>query len=116
MGLKIAARLLIMQLALATVISFISWVVQDSKAAYSAMLGGLVATIPNVFFAFRLFGKGPLQSAQTIVNSLYRGEALKLVTTILLLILVFRFISVAAMPFFITYCLTLMVFWVFLRK
>jgi ATP synthase protein I len=116
LGFQTATRLIFAQLILTGIMSVTWWMASNGKAAYSTMLGGLVATIPNGLFAYRLFGNERQRSARTIISSLYRGEALKLVTTMVLFTLVFRFISVTALPFFITYCLTLMVFWVFLKK
>lgn len=58
-------------------------------SAYSAMLGGIIATIPNGYFAARVFAHQGAQAAPKIVRSFYRGEAVKLGLTALMFCLVF---------------------------
>ena len=112
---KVVKRLIASQLAVTFVLSLL-FASMSGRAAYSAMLGGLIAVIPNGVFAYRLFARKGAQVASKIVNALYRGEAIKLLITILLLMLVFRFIPVAALAFFTTYILALLVFWIFLLR
>ena len=112
---KVVKRLIASQVVVTLVLSLL-FTLMSGKAAYSAMLGGLVAIIPNGVFAYRLFARGGAQAANKIVSALYRGEAIKLLITILLLMLVFRFIPVVALAFFATYILALLVFWVFLLR
>jgi ATP synthase protein I len=114
-GYKVVKRLIASQLAVTLILSLL-FVMMSSKAAYSAMLGGLVAIVPNCIFAYRVFAYKGARSADKIISSLYRGEAIKLLITCLLLALVFRFVSVVALAFFITYIFALLVFWVFLLR
>lgn len=114
-GYKVVKRLIASQL-IVTIMTSLLFTFLDSKAAYSALLGGLVAVIPNCVFAYRLFVHKDAQAANAIVSSFYRGEAIKLLITIVLLMLVFRFIPVMALVFFTTYILALLVFWIFLLQ
>jgi ATP synthase protein I len=114
-GYEIVKRLIATQLAVTLILSLL-FVFMSGKAAYSALLGGLVAIIPNCLFACRLFAHTGAQAAKAIISSLYRGEAIKLFITIILLVIIFRFIPITALAFFSTYILALMVFWIFLSK
>lgn len=61
----------------------------DLTTAYSALLGSLVFVIPNAYFAFKSFAFSGARAARQIVNSLYKGEAVKLVLTAVLFTAVF---------------------------
>lgn len=68
--------------------------------AYSALLGGFTAVIPNGYFAFRVFAHQGAQSAARIVRAFYWGEAAKLGLTVAMFCLVFvlvRPLNVAAL-------------------
>jgi ATP synthase protein I len=48
--------------------------------AYSALLGGLLYLLPNLYFTWRvLYGKRPAETAQQVVISLYASEIGKMV-------------------------------------
>lgn len=65
------------------------WWLKSPFAAYSAVLGLLVAVIPQLFFAKKTFAKQGARAAKQIVNALYIGEATKWFVTIALFLLVF---------------------------
>lgn len=114
-GAKFAKQLIFSQLVVTAGLSLLFLFV-STAAVYSALLAGLVAIMPNGLFAYRLFKYSGAQSAKSIVSALYRGEAMKLVITMVFMAVIFRFIPILAWPFFATYILVLMVFWVFLLK
>jgi ATP synthase protein I len=84
---------------------------QNSRAAISAILGGLVYIIPNAYFASTLFKHQGARAAKQIVNSFYKGEALKMVSSILLFTAVFVLYRVTPFAFFATYITVLMTHW-----
>jgi len=61
---------------------------------YSALLGGLICTVPNTWFAYRSFKYRGARASQQIVKSFYRGEAVKLLLTALLFGATFKFVKV----------------------
>jgi ATP synthase protein I len=87
-------------------IGFYNW-----NTAKSAILGGLVNIIPNAYFANKLFKYQGARAARQIVNGFYKGEALKIVLSILLFTLVFVFIKVNPIAFFLTYIVIVMTHW-----
>jgi ATP synthase protein I len=58
-------------------------------AGYSALLGGLIALVANLYFAYKAFRFFGARSAQAIVQSFWSGEMGKLILTAALFALVF---------------------------
>ncbi len=106
-----AQRLLLIQLGVAVLISVIALIVGDVKAALSAVAGGLVCAIPNAYFVSKLFKHNGARAARQIVNGFYKGEALKLILSVALFALVFKYLNVNPLVFFVAYIAAQMVFW-----
>lgn len=83
-----AFPVLLVQLVVTVVVALILWVAQGRVAGYSGLLGGLVAVIPNAYFAYRVYRYSGARSARAIVKELYSGEAGKLILTAALFVLV----------------------------
>jgi ATP synthase protein I len=58
-------------------------------AGYSALLGGLIALVANLYFAYKAFRYFGARSVQAIVQSFWAGEMGKLILTAALFALVF---------------------------
>jgi len=75
-----------------TVVTFsaalILWLFRGQIAGYSGLLGGLVALVPNAYFAYRVFRYSGARSARAIVREFYSGEAGKIFLTAALFVLV----------------------------
>lgn len=106
-----AKRLIVLQIGITLLISAVAVVFHSMPCAYSAMLGGLVSALPNLYFANAVFRYQGARAAKKIVNSLYRGEAFKLILSMALFTLVFVAFKVEPVPFFISYIAAQMVFW-----
>lgn len=49
--------------------------IKGPVAAYSALIGGLLYLLPNLYFTWRvLFSKRPAETAQQVVMGVYAGE------------------------------------------
>lgn len=83
----------------------------DTRAAYSALLGGLIAAIPSQYFAYQLFRYQGAHAAKQIVQSFYIGEALKGLLTALMFIIVFVLINVSAPVLFMSYIIVQALHW-----
>lgn len=79
-------------LLLATILWFV-----DRTWAWSALLGGMIAVIPNAYFARQVFRYSGAGSTQAITRSFYRGEAGKFVTTAFLFAGVFVLVEPLAL-------------------
>ena len=93
------------QLFLTVVISVILFAF-DAVKAYSALTGGLVATIANAWFAYKVFSVSPDSAAETMVASAFMGEVYKVILTGALFICAFVLIKpLSAATLLITYFL-----------
>lgn len=110
-GLQGARRLLICQLSITVLFAAIALLLSSTTAAMSALLGGMVSIVPTAYFAIKLFRYQGARAARQIVNSFYKGEALKLILTIALFALVFKFFNIIPLVFFATYIVVQMMFW-----
>jgi ATP synthase protein I len=100
---KQAIKYIKSQLLLTVVISVIL-LIFDGVKAYSALTGGLVATIANAWFAYKVFSVSPDSAAETMVASAYMGEIYKIILTGALFISAFVVIKpISAAALLITY-------------
>jgi ATP synthase protein I len=108
---KQAYKIWYLQLSSVFVISLLSlfW---GWQAAGSVMVGGLVQLIPAwvlIQFGFRHSGA---RAAKKIVQGFFFGEFLKIFLTILLFVMVFKFIPVSIGFLFIGFGASLLMFWI----
>ncbi|KTD44874.1 F0F1 ATP synthase subunit I [Legionella quateirensis] len=104
-------RLWLVQLGITLVLAALCAIVFNIKAASSALLGGIVCIIPNAYFASKLFRHQGARAAKQIVNSFYKGEAVKIILSIFLFTAVFVFFKITPLAFFTSYILVLMTHW-----
>lgn len=110
-GLLGARRLILCQLGVTIVVALLATLLSSRIAGLSALLGGLVSALPNAYFARTMFQHQGANAAKQIVNGFYKGEALKMVLTIVLFTAVFKFFIIMPLVFFSVYILAQMVFW-----
>ena len=78
-------------------------------AAYSALLGGLIALLANAYFAFKAFRYFGARSAKAIVQSIWAGAMGKWIITAVLFALAFVGVEpLDPMKLFIGYLLALL--------
>lgn len=99
------------QLIIVLLIALILSIFSGYKNAISALLAGVTALLPSLFFARSLFRHSGAHSARAIVKSFYVGEALKIVTSIFLFTAVFIFFRVNPLVFFVTYIVVVLTHW-----
>lgn len=104
-------RLWLAQIAITLIIAAICAILFNANAATSALLGGMVCIIPNAYFASRVFKYQGARAAKQIVNSFYKGEALKIILSIFLFTAVFVLCRITPLAFFASYILVLMTHW-----
>lgn len=88
----------------------LGFVVGGWQKALSSALGGLAAFIPNMYFALRISGADG-QEARKILSSFYVGEAVKLLLTAALFIIIFQIPNIELLPLLAGYVSALSVFW-----
>lgn len=104
-------RILLFQALTAGAISAVTLVLIGVAEAKSVLAGGVAGFLPNVFFAAKFGRHDPKKSAQEVVRAFYVGEALKLVLTGALFVLIFQIPGISFMPLFIGFVSVIMVFW-----
>ena len=114
-GIKFAKKILVMQ---SLVVIFCTLVASffGFTAALSALLGGLAAILPNIVFAVFAFRFVGASKNQLVYNSFKTGSKLKLILTIVIFILIYRWPDVQAGPLFITFVVSMLGHWVISAK
>ncbi len=80
--------------------------------ALSAFLGGLVCTVPNMYFARQIFTKRRIAVAHTLLRSVFVAEFIKLGLAIALLaIVLINYREVQPIALFVTYFITHSCMW-----
>jgi ATP synthase protein I len=103
---------LMTQLVVVLLLAAVLWQWQGVVAGYSGLCGGLIAWLPNMYFAHKAFRFTGARAAQAIVRSFYAGEAGKLILTAALFTLTFAGVKpLAPLAVFAVFFVTLLVNW-----
>lgn len=95
------------QFGLGLAVAAVFWAVSGGVTGYSALLGCLIAALPNAFLALRLAAAERRAGAKALMRAAYIGELGKLALTVLLFSLVFVTVRpLAAVPLFATFIVT----------
>ncbi len=81
------------QLAVSLLISALYYLLSGGVAAYSALLGGLVFVIPQLYFGIKAFMFSGARAIDKIVVSFYKGESSKIIIIVVGFALIFTFIK-----------------------
>lgn len=81
------------QLALTLLISAIYYLVDGRVAGYSALLGGTVFFIPQLYFGIKAFVFSGARAIDKIVVNFYKGESSKIIIIVIGFALIFTFIK-----------------------
>ena len=106
-GKRIACLQNLLSSALVLVTTVIIYFIWGSAHAMSALIGGLVAILPNIVFAFKAFKYAGAQSSKKVVESFFSGVKLKMAIMALLFALAFKFLVLLPIPFFVMFCLVM---------
>lgn len=103
---------LLTQLVVLLLAAVVLWQWRGTVAGYSGLCGGLIAWLPNVYFARKAFRFSGARAAQAIVRSFYAGEMGKLILTAVLFALTFAGVKpLEALAVFGVFLLTQSVSW-----
>lgn len=105
-----ACRIVAAQLAVAATISLGVWVYSGAAAAWSALIGGLISAAGSLIFA-RWLSKAAGGSPRAFASAFYLGEGLKIILTAALFWVAIALLEATLAPLFITYAVTLIVYW-----
>ncbi len=89
---KSAGRFILAQL-IATIVLSATLLIYDFTVAYSALAGGLIATLGNAWFAIKVFRVKSEETPETLLATFYVGEIYKFVFTGAMFVIVFVLIK-----------------------
>ncbi len=69
------------------------FLIEDTLAAYSALIGSLICFVPNLYFVYRAFKYSGARSAKKILRSFYAGESMKILLTAVFFAMAFSLIK-----------------------
>ncbi len=104
-------RLLQLQMLTILLAFALAWALGGKGQAVSALLGGLIGFLPNVFFAVLSGRRDPRKTAGQVVRAFYFGETIKLFLTALLFVIVFHLPGISPLPLFAAFLAVSAVFW-----
>jgi len=87
--LRVIKLLLLGQFVAIALVAIAGLLIGGQLQALSAGLGGVIAWLPNTYFALRAFRHRGARAAQKIVRSFYAGAAGKMILTMALFAIVF---------------------------
>ena len=99
---KIAvAKFLTQQFIVLLFVALFLGLMWNYQAGISALLGGLLVWIPNIFLAIFIFTRIFYRDPKKIVSAFYMGEMLKIVLICILFVLMLHWYEIALAPFLI---------------
>lgn len=118
----VITKLSLVQLIFTLILSVICFYALSGLHAISALLGGLICSLGNLFFAGKLFlGKKMAKQtkqmteqeveANEILRQFYRSEALKIAFTLAMFILVFKLLNLEFLVFILAYSFAAFLNW-----
>jgi ATP synthase protein I len=87
------------------------WLLGGRGAAVSALMGGLVAFLPNLVFSLGLGVRDDRRTAKDVARIFFGGEALKLLLTAVLFAAAYHVQGVEILPLMAGFVSALTVFW-----
>lgn len=92
-------------------LAVVGLVVGGTIFAGSALLGGLIAFLPNLFFSLGLGVRDDRRTARHVARLFYGGEVLKLLMTVILFTVAFQLPDIQLLPLMMGFIGALSVFW-----
>jgi ATP synthase protein I len=108
---RMALRLVLGQAGVTVIAGLVAWSVASREAAWSALLGGGIATVGSVAMVALVFA-GAAARAPRIVAAFYAGEAVKLAVVVVLFVVVLRMVRVVPLAMLAGFAATYLVYWI----
>ena len=108
---RLAFGVVLGQAGVTVIAAVAAWGVAGRQAAWSALLGGGIATLGSVAMVALVFA-GAAANAQRIVAAFYTGEAVKLAVVVVLFVVVLRTVRVVPLAMLAGFAATYLVYWI----
>ena len=99
------------QLLVTILVASIFWVFVSGKAAYSALVAGLICALANWYFTRRVFRYWGARAAKQFVIAFCFGELMKLVIEAVLVVIALLYFNVEFGPFLTNFIVSLLIYW-----
>jgi len=109
---RVAFGIVLGQAGVTVVVALCAFGVAGPLAAYSALLGGGIASVGSLAMAGLVFGSSASASAQRALGAFYLGEAVKLTVIAVLFAAVLKWVKVAPLAMFAAFAATFLVYWI----
>jgi len=110
-GAAIARAVCLVQLGILIIGAGLFGWLQGRPQAFAATFGGLVAVVPTVYFACRVFGGNKAQDPKVVLGAFYQGEIGKFALTALLFGLGAVLFAKQFLALMVTYAACLLAYW-----
>jgi F0F1-type ATP synthase assembly protein I len=113
---RLALSVVLGQAAVTLICVLAAWLIADSHAALSAMLGGGISTVASLAMALLGFAGRSATDPQRAMRTFFVGETAKIVVMIVLFVAVLKTMKVVPLAMLGAYVATFFVFWVALAN
>jgi ATP synthase protein I len=113
---RLAFSVVLGQAAITLIVALVSWVIADSRAAVSAVLGGGISTAASLAMAVLSFGGSAGGDPQRTVRAFFVGEAVKLTLVVVLFVVVLKVMKISPLAMLAAYVATFFMYWVALAN
>lgn len=100
-------QLMAMCIAVITCV-LVTYFIWGLSHAYSTLVGGAVAIIPNVVFAYKAFKFAGASKARLVTQSFFSGAKIKLMLTAVLFALALKLLVLVPLAFLTGFCLVIL--------
>jgi ATP synthase protein I len=113
---RLALNVVLGQVAVTLIAALLSWVIADSRAALSAVLGGGISAAASLAMALLGFGGQAPSDPYRAIRAFFIGEAAKVAVVIVSFVIVLKTVKVVPLAMLGAYVATFIVFWVALAR
>jgi ATP synthase protein I len=107
-----AYRIVLGQFAVIAGLAFFIALLRDANSGISVFLGGAAYGIPNLVFVWRVFSHASISKIQQFMAAFFFGEALKLVLSAVLFVVIVKNLAVSVVWTMMGYIGAIVAFWI----
>jgi ATP synthase protein I len=107
-----AYRIVFLQLAGVIVLASLALILNGTQSGLSVLLGGLAYVVSNLLFVWGVFRFVGAQQMNLFVAAFFLGEAVKLVLSAILFLVIVKYLPVSLLSVLIGYIGAIVLFWV----
>lgn len=107
-----AYQLVLLQLAGVVVLSLLALMLRGTLSCFSVLAGGMAYGLPNLVFVWRVFRFAGAQQMAKFLTAFFFGEAIKLVLSAILFLLIVKYLPVSLLSVLIGFIGAIISFWI----